>query len=375
MPGWLILNIYSFILAVILVNLNRRKKYRTVQDRTFAALLNFVGFLLVFDCLSYLSAGDFPHAFELQQIGDFVTYACDPFSYFLGVAYITSWIQFEKPKRIRPFFIIAFAYAVFNFVMMLINTFGGTGWYYYFVGTTYHRGPLFMVRMVFGALYCVALSIYAFAYRKRIAQPGRKYVVAFPLIVMAGGVMQAFVPGASYEYAATLIACLLLFINVQNHNIYVDYLTGLLNRRGIDQKLADRMWSAERGKHFITYMVDMDRFKDINDDFGHNAGDEALQEMAAALLTVFNSKGDVGRYGGDEFLIVTDEENDAAIAKNIQTIQDALENSQKRRSVPYQLNFSVGYARYDAKVFPDSNAYFKYIDECMYAQKERHHRD
>ncbi len=85
-----------------------------------------------------------------------------------------------------------------------------------------------------------------------------------------------------------------------------DPLTGLANRRGMQQGLEAAIHFAWReGQHLAVILLDLDRFKPINDRFGHEAGDAALREVARRLKTVARRSNDVvARLGGDEFAVV-----------------------------------------------------------------------
>jgi GGDEF domain-containing protein len=84
-----------------------------------------------------------------------------------------------------------------------------------------------------------------------------------------------------------------------------DELTGLLNRRGFAEHAGLIAASAERNRvPFVVLALDLDGFKEINDTHGHDAGDEALVEMAAILSETFRASDVVARMGGDEFLVV-----------------------------------------------------------------------
>jgi diguanylate cyclase (GGDEF)-like protein len=84
-----------------------------------------------------------------------------------------------------------------------------------------------------------------------------------------------------------------------------DNLTGLLNRRRIDQILAQEFDSAQRYSHPLSViLVDIDHFKAINDSLGHLVGDQVLQAVAATLAGAVRKQDCVSRWGGEEFLIV-----------------------------------------------------------------------
>jgi diguanylate cyclase (GGDEF)-like protein/PAS domain S-box-containing protein len=83
-----------------------------------------------------------------------------------------------------------------------------------------------------------------------------------------------------------------------------DALTGLLNRRGFDGRLADEIRRAERfGAPLAVAMLDLDRFKDVNDRHGHAVGDAVLREVAHLMLHECRAIDVVARYGGEEFAL------------------------------------------------------------------------
>jgi diguanylate cyclase (GGDEF)-like protein len=81
----------------------------------------------------------------------------------------------------------------------------------------------------------------------------------------------------------------------------LDPLTSLANRRSFEEQLAANIRS---GRHFSLILIDLDGFKDINDRFGHLAGDEVLKHFAARLQRQFPSADLVARWGGDEFAVI-----------------------------------------------------------------------
>lgn len=84
-----------------------------------------------------------------------------------------------------------------------------------------------------------------------------------------------------------------------------DPLTGLLNRRGMDQRLQEElMRSAREGRSLGVIWIDLDLFKEVNDLYGHAVGDEALVLVATVLRSVLREYDAASRWGGDEFLIM-----------------------------------------------------------------------
>ncbi len=90
-----------------------------------------------------------------------------------------------------------------------------------------------------------------------------------------------------------------------NRLAFLDHLTDLPNRRFMEMSLHTVLAEYQVHKEsFGVLMIDFDRFKEINDSFGHSCGDQALQQLAQKLASWFRPTDVVGRWGGDEFLAI-----------------------------------------------------------------------
>ncbi len=106
-----------------------------------------------------------------------------------------------------------------------------------------------------------------------------------------------------------------------------DYLTGVANRAQFDRALEAELAYAKRsGEPFSVLCLDLDYFKDINDCFGHPAGDEVLCEVAARLKQQLRTEDTVSRLGGDEFGMVLREGSDASAHLLAQRIKQVMSN-------------------------------------------------
>jgi two-component system cell cycle response regulator len=101
----------------------------------------------------------------------------------------------------------------------------------------------------------------------------------------------------------------------------VDGLTGIYNRRHMEEQLWQRHRAAQRhGRPMTVVMLDLDRFKSVNDTYGHAAGDAVLREVAARLQNILRAGDVVGRWGGEEFLLLlpdTDEPAASALVERL----------------------------------------------------------
>jgi diguanylate cyclase (GGDEF)-like protein len=151
-----------------------------------------------------------------------------------------------------------------------------------------------------------------------------------------------------------------------------DKLTGLVNRNLFQERVAQALLLAKRQKKKVALLyIDLDRFKPINDTFGHEAGDLVLQEVARRLLDSVRESDTVARIGGDEFVVVL---------QGIQDQQEAAPSAQKILSAlqyPFVVKgreLSVG-ASIGISCFPDDgedmDSLLKKADAAMYHAKNQ----
>ncbi len=96
-----------------------------------------------------------------------------------------------------------------------------------------------------------------------------------------------------------------------------DALTELLNRRGLSERLRERCDAAVReNRAFCVAMVDIDHFKQVNDTYGHQAGDRALVALGRVMTTELSGRNFCGRWGGEEFVIIIDDP-DLSVARGV----------------------------------------------------------
>ncbi|MEO8077370.1 MAG: GGDEF domain-containing protein [Acidobacteriota bacterium] len=152
--------------------------------------------------------------------------------------------------------------------------------------------------------------------------------------------------------------------------VTTDALTGCRNRRFFGEIIDREIQRRRRYNIPLSLLfVDIDRFKAINDTFGHEAGDQVLQRVAEFLIHNVREADCVFRWGGDEFLILISCREEEAVSK-AKELQAAFAGSAEADSMPSGLGLSVGCA----EVRPDTTdimAVVKTADERMYLDKRR----
>lgn len=150
-----------------------------------------------------------------------------------------------------------------------------------------------------------------------------------------------------------------------------DFLTGLPNRRLLDDRFNEAIERAKRtGENFYVLCVDVDNFKQINDCYGHAFGDQYLVEIASRIKSCTRAHDTVARIGGDEFLILaTSIPSDEGIVSLATRLVDSAHQPYEIGQIALTPSISVGVAKY-----PEHGAMQHLIllsaDRALYAAKE-----
>lgn len=147
-----------------------------------------------------------------------------------------------------------------------------------------------------------------------------------------------------------------------------DSLTGIYNRYVLLDVLGkelQRLERTEKGKFFIIFF-DLDKFKSVNDIYGHEKGDEVLKEVAKTIKKSFRDYDIVARFGGDEFIVVVEDD----FEKNLKSILQRLRKRIEAKFSSYGISISYGVA-----VAPDeglnADKLIELADKRMYEMKSK----
>ena len=319
-------------------------------------------------------------------IADAISFTVDsrPGKFFKAMSYISDNILFLSNAAIGPLWVMLISLHIYGFVskfqrifmasicgiilvMMVVN---------FFVpiifeiseNNTYTRGPWFMVKNLLEiVLMADGVIIYLVS---RYRSGGTKFypVLQFVWPIFVCVCLQMFYYGISTIWVGVAVGYTSLMLALQNENIFIDKLTGLYNRYYLDKISIE----IKKRKTLTMMMLDMNGFKEINDNFGHSQGDDALVSMAKILEDAVGSRGVATRYAGDEFVIILNEDNEDAADACRKSILQKVETFNQQGKKKYKLSVSIGVGIFEHGE-TSVDKILEIIDKRMYEDKKAYY--
>lgn len=340
---------------------------QTKHEIHYLIMLIIAFFSFIADIMSSIYGGSgwfFPFAAAGNYIEIILSTALIPI-YF---NYICEQINDIDPSTKRRLNCILWVMGLICAAVVLSTAF--TGQIFYFdESRIYHRGPLFFIPMLILLVMMIIVEIFLISQRKKIEANYYKSLLIFIIIPIIGWALQLFIYGLPFSLLGLTFAALILFTNIQNRNMDKDYLTGAFNRKTLDNYVQHMIDISSDQKSFSAILIDLDNFKSTNDTYGHFEGDLALKNAVHLLRDSVRHNDFIARYGGDEFYIIIDNDNQTIIDAIITRIYSNLSDFNKKQDKLYKLSFSMGYSIYGNSVGDKPESFYKIIDKKMYEDK------
>lgn len=359
-------NIISILLIGTLYLANRQKAEYNRDMRLLQQMMVTIGIANISDCCVYYLAGS-------SNIVIKVLVFLSGSGLFLGnvmIGYL--WAKFIMVHMNIPFSDIRRniyrTIGLISIVLLVINIF------YPLVFSVsdgrYQRGFAYIIFLIFAAFYILD-SLYL--YVKRVKKNGSLKlfpVHIFLIPVILGVVIQTFFVEIAITWTSIAISVAGIMTALKNEIIFTDCLTGLYNREYL--KFLHKRACNKKDCWVSGIMIDLNGFKQINDNYGHAEGDLALCIVADLLRKSFSEYGVVTRYAGDEFVIMLNTTDDQLIQKIIESAKKNFVTENEKNDKPYQLSASMGYAitNLSNETIDD---FMNRIDEQMYQDKLKYY--
>ncbi len=363
------LNLFMAVVCVIvLISSRKMSESRLMHNRLFRLITISVGLLLIIESLTWaLDGASTRAAFYINYGITICQYLLTPLPAFFWGLYVKCQL-FQNARSLRTDAIL-YGIPIVACILLTITT-PFTNLMFFFDSTlTYHRGVLYPILAISSLLPILASIACVLVNGKKVSPKYAKLLLFIPIAIIGVSLAQIFFYGVTLIWSGITLALLFAFMNLQKDQVYLDHLTGVFNRRQMDIFLSDRIRMAKDGRTFSCVMLDIDHFKTVNDRLGHVAGDEALKDASSILKSSIRKNDFLARYGGDEFLIVTD----IAVSEALQCLIDRINHNCKEFNEnmqrPYRISFSAGQTIYQPLSGWNEDQLIAHVDMLMYQNK------
>jgi diguanylate cyclase (GGDEF)-like protein len=363
------INFYSIILLLIMLGITRIKKdIFSFSSSIFLSILivNILGSLL--EPITWFIDGQAGSTFYfLGYAVNTIFILCAPVIVGLWASYLDYKLFSDKRRIQKRLFYQHSTFAIL--ILLMVN-------YYYPVLFTIEQGTN---NYIYGSLsilrFILVYPVYLyFVYlviknRKRASSNIITGIMIFLLVPTSGSMIQLFFPEILFTWSSLALSVLVIYIFLETISGNVDYLTKLYSRRLLQDYIKSLI---ENHEPFHVIMMDMDKFKEVNDTYGHQVGDLVLIAFADVLKSTFkNRKSFAARLGGDEFLIVLKKNIEDSPEHYIELVKARAKDHEFLSKFPF-LCFSSGYLQFDGQMTIDE--LLTTADQKMYADKASHEK-
>ncbi len=370
---WLktIINIICSQFAVLMFAKIENKKENNHHDyRLFKIMLLTIIVLLLLHSLTLFTNGskEAPGKIILQAS----VFLLFPAAGFLAMIYAIYMEKIIKTVKRR------FRYWLFLYTIPLIIITGlcvaseFTHWFFTFDDEGYfHQGRFFYIPIIISFGYVITALFRVISQRKNMNIREYSDLVAMPVPMIVTGTLQSFFPEFPILLPGCVLTLFLVFSIIQDRRLSFDHLTGAYNRQKLDEYLELMSGnSTASGKNFAAMLADVNKFKFINDTYGHLQGDLALIEVVKTIRSGIRNIDFLARYAGDEFVVIFPDCNEQQLNSIISRINQNF-SLIAAKNTKYKLSISIGADVYNHEVFKNPEHFIEHLDALMYKSKHK----
>ncbi|AJD90479.1 diguanylate cyclase domain protein [Jeotgalibacillus malaysiensis] len=355
------LNVFAFAILIILyIIVKMRSKVETFSKKLLVLIMVTSAIAMTLEPATWIFDGMlFPGAYLLEYGSNFFLFLVGPVLGGFMLSYVDYHI-FKDPKRIYKKGYYQHL-SVLTFFVLLINMIYPLYFDVDAATNSYSSGAFKEVHYVVLASFYIYMIYFLFKNRKKTSSYVVNIFVGFFSLPIVGMIVQMFDSKLYFSWTSGVLGILVAYVFLESTSTEEDFLTKLYNRRSTEVYMKHLK---EAEKPFGIMLMDLNYFKEINDEHGHHKGDQILIGFANVLRKSFEQKGLIARLGGDEFIIIFEGEhiNPDHVAEEI-----ARQLIKQNDPILKSLSFSYGYEFYQQN--KTLNDLYMTADEKMYKDK------
>jgi diguanylate cyclase (GGDEF)-like protein len=358
------------VLLIMYLDAHSRLERKFTLYNFFMKLVLFNMALIMID-LSTWSVDGLPGVFGniAVHLTNFLLFAIEPLGLVLWILYANYLVHHDETRitNLKKYLVIPL---ILNLLLSILSL--STGWFFTVDQFNfYHRGDFYWIHLFLCIILLLLPFPFIFKNRKKIPEKHFFSLLFFIIPISVGTTLQVLSYGVTYVWSGMMVSLLIVYLTIQDRESSTDFLTEVNNRKQLDHFIRNKINSGRKPEPFSIILIDLDHFKEINDRYGHDVGDEALQDAVKVLRKCLRQQDFLARYGGDEFLIVMDVNTSPLLEATIQRIKDSFTDFNRQNRKPYTLSFSSGYYLYDYHAQMGADQLLKHLHKLMYQDKER----
>lgn len=356
------IHLLALVILFVLFLYVRLSKIKSFSKRIAVNVIFATGLAIILEPLTWFFDGKvFSGSFYLEYLTNFLLFLVAPVIGGLMISYVDYRINHNRQRIYKRLYYQHLTFL--TLVLLLVNVFYPIYFSVDFQTVSYTGGAYEIIHYVIVALAYIYMVYMVVANKQVLSRYESNIYISVFAIPIIGMFVQLFYSRLHLSWNAIAIAVLVVYIFLETSPSEEDYLTKLYNRRSLEQHMR---YLIQVDEDFVLVLFDLNKFKSINDTYGHGKGDDILRQFALCLKTVFEGKALVSRLGGDEFAVVVEESFDHVnifinqIQKHIKSHADKVYRA---------LTFSYGYLPYEKPMTMDD--LYAQADKRMYANKDR----
>lgn len=355
------------LLSMLNVQARHNRKNRLMDEKLFMLMVNILLFQSILEAVVFLVDGKlFFGARMINIIGNCIYFILNALLPFVWVLYADYKVHVSEIRTRKVGMV--FCVPIILFTLTVLTTQFTHVVYKITEDNVYVRStgfPFFYLLIFFYLIYGLFII---FLKRKTTGKNMVLPLFLFMMPIFLGIIIQYLFYGISTVCISIAVGLVGVYISAQSASYYVDRLSGLYNRSYLDDYLSN-VAESKRDHSVVGIMIDMDKFKEINDTYGHHVGDEAIVKAGELFKKHLGDNGFVTRYGGDEFIIITRFSKKAEARELVENIRKEADLINSTGENLYKLEFSYGIAEFHADR-EDNDSFLRRMDRRMYVMKK-----
>ena len=355
------------VLMIVLLNMRRFSNLKSQPQRLFSLLALSIIVNIVADFLAHiLDGGPSPAGLQAAVV---LLFILNPVTAYLWFLY-TDYYLFGSEERLGKLMLPAAAPLAVNTILALLNPW--TGLMFTLDGDdTFHNGKFIIILYTVIYLYMFAAMVQLIRNRKKLAKGELVPMLLYALPPFLGSLVQAYYYQVLLIWPLTALSLLVIYIFVQSKTIHTDHLTKLFNRREFDKRLFELTDKKHSDILLAGIVMDIDNFKQINDRYGHKAGDSALRAFSTLVNESFRQDDFIARTCGDQFAVILELKTATQLDRILRRLQTNINTFNRSGALPFPLSVSTGSGLYDPSTVSSPAVFFEMLDARMYENKKK----